>query len=129
MSKLKNYIQVPRNMFGQIRPGDYIRWPKLADEGISTGATIEQIGVYDKKKNWRCRGRGDTVFSLYWDKFEYVYLKKNAFYTLLEERINVLTSTIAFIIKETDIQEEFKDFDKRLKKIVHLRRTKSTTFN
>ncbi len=129
MNKLKNYIMVPKNMFNQLRPGDYIRWPKVLDDKISSGAVIEQIGVYEKKKNWRLRGRNGTYFSLYWENIDYIYLKKHPLYSVLEEKINILTSTIAFIVKETGIENEFIKFDKHLKKVVHLRRTKSDKFN
>ena len=111
-------------MFSLLRPGDYIRWNKIYDEGLTAGAAIEQIGIADGKKNWRLRNK-NNYFSIYWENLDYVYLKKHPTYILLEEKINILSSSLAFIVKTCDIEEEFSQFNNRLNKVLNLRRTKS----
>ena len=121
---MDNYIKVTKDMFSLLKIGDYIRWEKKFDEGITKGAAIERIGKKDGKKNWQLRN-GNVVFSMYWEDLEYIWLKKHPIYNILEEKINILSSSIAFIVKEFGIEGEFVNFNKNLKQALYLRRSKS----
>lgn len=122
MSTLKNYIKIYKEHFSLLRIGDYIRWEKIYDEGISSGGAIMLIGKTKAgKKNWRIK-KGTFEFQLYWDSIDYLWLKKHPFYNMLEEKISILSGSIAFLVKELDLGEEFLEFDKKIKKTLQNKR-------
>lgn len=110
---MKNYVKVPEYQFKLLRPGDYIRWNKIYEEGITKGAAIIQIGANGGRKNWRLRA-GNREFSMYWDNIEYVYLRKHPYFNILEEKINILSSMVTFMAKELGIEPEFIEFNKKI---------------
>ncbi len=111
---MKNYIKINFSNFKLLKPGDYIRWEKVTDEGLSKGASILRIGNNKGKKNWRLLS-GSTEFTLYWENVNFVYLRKHAYFSVLEEKINILSSTLIFLIKKLDMMKEFSEFNEKMK--------------
>lgn len=109
---MEEYVEIKNNQFQLIRVGDYIRWH--TETAISVGGTIAQVGKNTAGHNWRVKGHGNFEFTIYWNKYTSVFVRKDAMYDILEARINVLSSVVNFLIKELNLENEFGEVKKKI---------------
>ena len=108
---MDEYVEIQNHRFQLLRTGDYIRWYDTFDgkKTFVVGGAIEQIGItHSGKKNWTVSGfRGQ--FTLYWERYASVWVRRTAEFDWLEARVEVISKALKDLAVQLDMFGEYKE--------------------
>ena len=112
---MDEYIKVENDQFQLMRIGDFIRW--YSEGELTTGAMIIRFGRTKKGRyNWTLRFSNKSTYTLYWDICPIIYVKKNVYYEILEQKILSINANIQFLVQELGLTSEFEEHKKKVYK-------------
>jgi hypothetical protein len=115
---MDDYIEIIPQNYHLLHLGDYIRWV-TAKGKISKGGIIHAICNKNDVKSWCVKMnfiKEPTPVFLKWDKYNVVYLRKNAFYKILEDKINTMGIFVYTLYTELNLNDKYMDLQHLIKK-------------